>query len=381
MTDVERYSRLIGATPPVNPDGWFAGTPEEQKSASRLARYITKVWIYENPLPDGADDLQRFDSASCRGAMEAYEASGGTANQGVEGGSLFETWAGHQLFEKKRHSVLLSDAASTLPIDGVTRVSLLSPAELVAVLEDLLPVWNKTSSASESEAAALMNLGQGGHVIRLRSRSPALDEIYYFDSWPGPSLLCDTNNKAGLRAQLAQQSPLRWSITRAEFEQAACALVVPTRALTWTRYGEALCPYAKLKETDVFTFFHLREAELFRANEVLRVRRCVTRAEGHDAEVEFFLDDSDVVRLARVSTDPRFAVVHAMLLADLIVHVFAALESQPDAGFDLAAMQALLARAVNTKNPSSHVGATLTVTVGLIQTEKGAQIVAEILPA
>jgi len=381
MSDVERYAQLIGATPPVGPDGWFVGASDEQRATSRLARYVTKVWAYAHSIPDAADDLQRLDRESWSTALVAYEAAGGTAHQGTEGGTLFETWAAHQLLEQRRYSVLLSEAASALPIDGISRVALLAPSQLAATLGDVLPIRDPASPDRESEAPALMSLGRAGHVIRLRSRSASLDEIYYADSWPGPSLLCDANNEAGVRAQLVQRDPIRWSITRAEFERAACALVIPTRSLTWTRHGEPLRPYPELKQTDMFERFRLREAESSWVSEVLRVQPCTTRAEGHAVRVEFFLDAEDAVRLARVSSHPTLARLPGGLLADLVGYVARALENRGGAGPDRATMRRQLLRAMQNGRPAVHVGATVVTTLGLLRTEHDQEVCAEILPA
>jgi hypothetical protein len=380
VSDVERYAQLIGATPGIGPDGWFLGASDEQRAVSRLTRFITKVWVYEHPVPDTADELQRLDPGAWHAALTAYEAAGGTAHRGTEGATLFETWAAHQLSEKRRYSVLLSESAATLPIDDIPRVALLTPSELAGLLGDVLPIRDPAAPDRESEAPALMSLGRAGHVIRLRSRSATLDAIYYFDPWPGPSLLCDANNEIGVRAQLVQREPLRWSLTRAEFERAACALVIPTRSLTWTRYGEPLRSYAELKQTDLFGRFRLREAEPFRATEILRVQPCTTRAGGHDVLVEIFLDDDGVVRLARVSSDPALARPGGPL-ADLIGYLVRALEASPGRGADRAALRQRIGEVIQSGRPGMHVGATVVATLGLLTTKDGPRMFAEILPA
>ncbi len=354
MSDVERYAQLIGATPGLGPDGWFLGASDEQRAVSRLTRFITKVWAYEHPAPDTADELQRLDPGTWHAALTAYEAAGGTAHRGTEGATLFETWAAHQLSEKRRYSVLLSESAATLPIDDIPRVALLTPSELAALLGDVLPIRDPAAPDRESEAPALMSLGRG------------------------PSLLCDANNEVGVRAQLAQREPLRWSLTRAEFERAACALVIPTRSLTWTRYGEPLRSYAELKQTDLFGRFRLREAESFRATEILRVQSCTTRAAGHDVLVEIFLDDDEVVRLARVSSDPALARSGGPL-ADLIGYVARALEASPGRGTDRAALRQRIGEVMRSGRPGMHVGATVVATLGLLTTKDGPRMFAEIL--
>ena len=57
MTDVECYGRIIGETPKPGPDGWFPGKSEVERATSHFVRYVTKVWIYENSIPDLAVDL------------------------------------------------------------------------------------------------------------------------------------------------------------------------------------------------------------------------------------------------------------------------------------------------------------------------------------
>lgn len=381
MNDAERYKEIVGATPEVGSDGWFVGAPQEMRAHSRLARYITKEWIYKNAVPDKADELLAFDPEALRETMEAYERAGGLATGGIEGGTVFETWAANQIFLKKRHSVLLSDAASNLPIDDVTRVYLLSPSQLVDVLEDLLPVSEKGKSDSESELYALMNTGQVGHVIRLRSRSNNLDEIYYWDTWPGPSLLCEGNNSAGARAQLVQTEPVRWGLTRGEFEKVACALVVPTQSLAWSDYGESLCSYAKLKETDVFGYFRLREAASFPANNVLTVQPCLTRVEGSEVAVDFFLDSNHFVRSARVGIALKDLARNSVHIADLLMHMFRQLDAEASSHPNRPELRALIIQAASTNRPTARVGATVSATMGVLSEETGPRFVAELLPA
>jgi hypothetical protein len=378
VSDVERYAAIVGATPPVGPDGWFVGATEQQRAASRLTRYVTKVWAYRHPVPDDAHALRGMDTHAWARLVAEYEAMGGTAHLGTEGGTLFEVWVAHEVFERRRYSVLLSEAAGPLPIDGIPRVALLAPSRLADVLADLLPAGDAASHGAEREAVALMNLGSLGHVIRLRARSPSLDEIYFVDSWPGPSLLCDANNTVGLRAQLVQRVPVRWSLARAEFERTACALVVPTAALTWTRYGERLRPYVELKRTDLFERFRLREAAPFPVSEVLRVQPCTTRAEGHPVRVEFFLDEDAVVRLARVAGPPALATPPHVTLAPLIGQVARALEARAGAGPDQATVRAKILEAIKSGRPAIHAGDTLTTTIGVVSAE---EVCAEILPA
>jgi len=380
MSDVDDYAKLIGPTPSHDSNGLFQGQSDEDRNFSNAIRYITKVWIYENTVSDLADELVAFDFSICERAREQYEVAGGNAHMGFEGGTLYETWAAHQLFLRKRHSILLSEGAS-IPIDAAPRVILLSQQELLDVLETLLPVHSGTDVIDEVQIPSLMNIGNAGHVIQLRSRSAALDEIRYWDTWPGPSLLCDANNKMGIEAKLVRQKPIRWRITAEEYVRAVCALIVPISILSWTKYGENLCSYKTLKEGDLFKFFRLREKNLFSVSDLLQVQSCTTKAKGHDVILHFFISENDIVRLARIQVDSSFAGKYPFLFADLIKCLFMEFEPAPYKEVKIEDVMKKIMLAVKTGEPQIYTCTNLQASLHLVNDEGNSHIIAEILPA
>ena len=79
---------------------------------------------------------------------------------------------------------------------------------------------------------AMVYDGEMGHCISLLDGDHEQGLFAYHDPWPGRSLLCEENNKAGVRAislgrqQLGSSLHERWSMTAKELESVVVALLV-----------------------------------------------------------------------------------------------------------------------------------------------------------
>lgn len=380
MTDVARYCQIVGCTPAVLADGSFVTLTPEQAENSRFARFVTKVWIYQNPVPDAANELLEFDVAGLRQPLHRYEADGGVLHRdGRVGGSLYETWAAHQLFEKRRYSVLLKESsAASQPIDGIPRVGLASSVELADHLIDRLP---RAGEGNEADISALMDLGGFGHVIRLRSRASDGASLQYWDTWPGPSLLCDGNNHAGIRAQLASQAPIRWSLTRSEFEFAVQAVLLRTANLNGTRYGEPLIAHTALMKSEIFDRFRLRPVQRAQVDSAIESETFQTRLFNAVVQLDFAINADQYVQMAVIRTDPTLAIRTTPMIAQFAAAVTRALAGDDQAIPNSAALAPVINSAIHTSDEAKYVGSSICVDVRMV-TENGESVARiEIAPA
>jgi hypothetical protein len=83
---------------------------------------------------------------------------------------------------------------------------------------ELLTVHFRLKAGRKRHPSALMYYdakGQTGHTINLLDADGSGELFAYWDPWPGRSLLCEENNKAGVKAQ-PLEGQRGWQVTRNE---------------------------------------------------------------------------------------------------------------------------------------------------------------------
>jgi hypothetical protein len=135
-------------------------------------------------------------------------------------------------------------------VAALERLERRSPRELTRLLARL-----RQAEGQLGGITALYHDGATGHCIRLTDYLPDEDRFVYHDPWPARSLLCEENNKAGVKAEPRGS---RWSVTREELERVLVGVFM--FAAHWLRANEQLedLKFTSLLDTEFFKFFHLK---------------------------------------------------------------------------------------------------------------------------
>lgn len=199
-----------------------------------LWHWIGRVWIHENPLPEG-EALSQFDGSSLDTEFREYTKRRGMDYLGRGGLSLEECWATGQL-RCSEPSVLFVEKhyAAGLP-SHVARIELHSE-QLVWLLADFCFRLN----LSRPTFPVLVSDGSAGHTIAMaglsgigyrhpRGFTVRPNWFVFTDPWPARSLLAFEQNYAGAKAIEDISRPPAWVIAPEDLNRVIVGFVLTYR--------------------------------------------------------------------------------------------------------------------------------------------------------
>lgn len=133
--------------------------------------------------------------------------------------------------------------------EGIERLAHRTPRQLLDALRHL------AAEDGELNVPSLHHDGKTGHCIRLTNHDAASDFFEYHDPWPGRSLLCEENNRRGVRAERAGT---RWKVRAEELERVLVgSFVLPP--YWWRAEGEDAFALTdtEFRSSEFASHFHL----------------------------------------------------------------------------------------------------------------------------
>ena len=193
-----------------------------------LLHFIHTVWVNNHTAPTDVAALASFDVNSLMPEYLAFIRAGGKVPE--RGQSLEEFWLGFQLSARCPVVCLLNDVQPKQEVARITRLRRLSAPGIWAELQRVY-ARRQARRASTSKTLVFHHLpalvydgNEIAHIIGIRTMRG--EELHYWDSWPGRSLLCAEHNIAGVAARDSDLIQEGWWITRLEFYRVVFAVMV-----------------------------------------------------------------------------------------------------------------------------------------------------------
>jgi hypothetical protein len=218
------------------------------------------------------------------------------------GATLEQAWRARGLLGD-RPTCLISTRFGNVKTGEIIETARLEPADLVKTLARVL-------DRPRTAVQVFLHDGRHGHCVTLHRTIPDRDAFEYHDPWPPGvdpwpegSFLAAGRNEAGVAAE-----PLgnRWSITAAELERVLYAAFVSRGAWMLVNGSEFRVSYARLQETEFWSWFHLREAGRGDGPDGMTRVHVAPGAFADDIGVGLELEPADWVRVARLTLRRRW---------------------------------------------------------------------------
>lgn len=151
---------------------------------------------------------------------------------------------------------LISSAQPRVSTTAIDHVVFLSSLDTVKVARQVLAP-NRVGDARAIQACYYD--GSIAHCIVLRDWDSDKQSFIFIDSWPGESLLCAHQNKAGLDAEFVADH--LWSIPGDQLEPVLVALLVLPLAWADATGAPGAITYDAIRSSDFWNWFHVKEVE------------------------------------------------------------------------------------------------------------------------
>lgn len=215
-------------------------------------RYIHKVWVHENLVPDTDKELRALTDKQLDAEFQSYiEHTGGSLPKG--GFTLEESYLGLQIASHTRCICLINDAQVPQPSARISRKAFLESHILVDFIVSALksrlckyyfglglggsrslvrlptPLSAQYPTYISSGYVALEYDGETAHCITLTGLDSKTGDVVYYDPWPGPSLLSVSENVAGVSAvpYICRYGERLWCISQSDLAKVIYAVMLP----------------------------------------------------------------------------------------------------------------------------------------------------------
>lgn len=172
------------------------------------------------------------------------------------GFSVEQTWRGQLNAFGFNTICLISGAQPRVTTGAIDRVVFLSSLDTIKMARQVLAP-NRVGDIRAIQA--FYYDGSIAHCIVLRDWDSDGQSFIFIDSWPGDSLLCAHQNKAGLDAKFVADH--LWSISEDQLERALVALLVFPLAWADATGAPGAITYDEIRSSDFWSWFHIKEVE------------------------------------------------------------------------------------------------------------------------
>jgi hypothetical protein len=213
------------------------------------------------------------------------------------GATLEQAWRTRELFGD-RPTCLVSTRFGNAKTGEIAETARLEPSELVQTLARVL-------ERPRTSVQVFLHDGRRGHSATIHDVLPDRDAFEYHDPWPRGvdpwpegSFLAAGRNEAGVAAEPLGE---RWSVTASELERVLYAAFVSHGAWLLVNGSEFRVSYAGLRETEFWSWFHLREAGRGEGPDGMTRVHVAPGAFADDIGIGLELEPVDRVRVARLT--------------------------------------------------------------------------------
>lgn len=189
-------------------------------------RYVSTVWAHVPGNASRVETLSPADQPYIGAEFLAYLRTG--RRLPTRGITLEEGWIASKLIYSHPEICLINSEQPPQPTHRIERKMSLPPQQLVFGLREMAQRYPPAHLNDLRPPHMFLTFdGKTGHCMDIRGYDNTDDAFIYWDSWPGRSLLCSENNRAGASARLQPAGAGQWLLSLEDMAKVVFAVFVP----------------------------------------------------------------------------------------------------------------------------------------------------------